>query len=144
MRSQKCKCGSYSTALGVYLKLHRTQKVMALQSAGWSLRGRQAESSKLELQLKAVPSSLTSTYKLFILPLHAVAIGFHVPISAKYDCSTYLPIFQRGSEAHLQLTSHASSKAPALCWAFSSVLILIDFLLPVVDQIIGKHRLSYS
>lgn len=144
MRSQKCKCGSYSIALGTCLRLRGAQKVMALQSAGWSLRGRQAESSKLELQLRTVPSSLTSTYKLFILLLHAVAIGFHVPTSAKYDCSTYLLIFERGSEAHLQLTSHASGKAPALGWAFSSVLILIDFLLPVVDQIIGKHRLSYS
>lgn len=105
--SQKCKCGSYSVAFGMCLRLHRAQKAMALQSAGCSLRGRKAESSKLELRLRAVPSSLTSTYKLFILPLHAVAIGFHVPTSAKYDCSAYLPISQKDSEAHLQLTSHA-------------------------------------
>ena len=106
VRSQKCKCSSYSVALGVCLRLHRAQKGMALQSAGWSLRRRQAESSKLELQLRAVPSSLTSTYKLFILPLHAVAIGFHVPTSAKYDCSAYLTISQKDRESHLQLTSH--------------------------------------
>lgn len=106
VQPRKCKCGSYSRALGMCLRLQRAQKAMALQSAGRSLRWRQAESSKLELQHRAVPSSLTSTYKLFILPLHAVAIGFRVPTSAKYDCSAYLPISQKGSKAHLQLTSH--------------------------------------
>lgn len=30
-------------------------------------------------------------------------------------------------------------KAPALCWALSSLFILIDFLLPEFNQITGKH-----
>lgn len=117
--SQKWKCGSYSITLSMCLRLHRAQNAVALQSAGWGLRGRQAASSELEQRLRAVPSSLTSTYKLFILPLHAVAIDFLVPTSAKYDCSAYLPISQEGSKAHLQLTSYAKG------WSTSFVLIIV-------------------
>lgn len=105
--SQNCKSGSYNIALGMCLKLQRAQKMMALQYAGW----RQAKSSKLELQLRAVPWSLTSTYKLFILPLHATAIRFRVPTSAKYDCPAYLLVFQKGKEAHLQSASHAKGQS---------------------------------
>lgn len=35
-------------------------------------------------------------------------------------------------------------KAQALCWALSSVLILIDFLMPAFGQITGKHGLRVT
>lgn len=101
-----------------------SKKMMTLQYAGWSLRGRQAESSKLELQLRAVPSSLTSTYKLFILPLHVVAISFHVPASAKYDCCTYLPVSQKGRKASWQPTLHAKGQSTS---SVVSIVIYLNF-----------------
>lgn len=139
--SQNCKCGLYNIALGMCLRLQRAQKMMALKYAG----KRQAKSSKLGLQLRAVPSSLTSTYKLFILPLHALAIGFHVPTSAKYDCSAYLLVSQKGKEAHLQSASRAKGQSTtSVLSAFTCLNFDFLCLLLLCHHIKGKCELKIT
>lgn len=92
-----------------------------------------------------MPSSLTSTYKLFILPLHAVAIGFHVPTSAEYDCSAYLLVSQKGKEAHLQSASHAKGQSTtSVLSAFTCLNFDFLCLLLLCYQIKGKCELKIT